>query len=78
MNEKISIMNYPLTEIEKDIRPEDFREDSVWREIAEKCGASAIFLLTKRCGGTKVYVPEYDTIMRQARKRELEREVARK
>jgi len=69
MNEKVSIMNYPLTEIEKDIRPEDFREDSPWPEFIKEFGPGPFAWLLKMCGGDKPYVPNYDNATKPARKR---------
>jgi hypothetical protein len=36
---------YPLSEVEKDIRPEDFPEGSVWNKLVKHCGPASLLIL---------------------------------
>ena len=60
--------------IEKDIRPEDFREDSPWREIIAECGPKFLVMLSKKCGGDRIYITEYDTVTKKPRRRSYARQ----
>mgnify|MGYP000527044012 FL=1 len=66
-----------MDEIEKDFKVEDIPgllktgEPSIWREIAENFpeGKEIVLLLSKRFSREKLYVPNYDTLMRSVRNR---------
>jgi len=62
-------MSYPLTEIEKDIRPEDFREDSPWPEFIKEFGPGPMVWLSKMMQGDRPYIPDYDNMTKASRKR---------
>jgi len=55
--------------IEKDIRPEDFKEGSVWGELVRECGGKAALILARHHGGDKLYILSEATITEAARKR---------
>ncbi len=63
------LKKYQLAKIEADIRPEDFREDSIWREVVALFGPGPIVFLSKLMPGDRVYIPDYDTVTKGARKR---------
>ena len=66
-----------MEELEKDFKVEDIPEllktgePSIWREIAENYpeGKEIVLLLSRRFSREKLYVPNYDTLMRSARER---------
>lgn len=62
-------MEYNLNEIEEDIRPEDFRQDSPWPEIIKICGPKFLVMLAKKRGGHRLYIPDQDYISKAARRR---------
>ena len=64
-----SLKKYQLAKIEADIRPEDFREDSIWREMVALFGPGPIVFLSKLMPGDRIYIPDYDTVTKEARKR---------
>ena len=63
------LKKYQLAKIEADIRPEDFREDSIWREVVALFGPGPIVFLSKLLPGDRIYIPDYDTVTKKARKR---------
>ena len=72
MNEKVSIMNYPLSEIEKDVQVEDIQfylEYSNLRGVCEVHGVDWLIELCKRAGGSKVDIRCLKTLPRPARDR---------
>ena len=67
-----------MDDLEKDFQVEDIPETlrrtgdtNLWREVAEQFpqGKEILLYLAKKAGGDKVYVQEYDTLMRPARDR---------
>ena len=78
MNEKVSIMNYPLSEIEEDVQVEDIQfylEYSDLRDVCEVHGVGWLIELCKRVGGSKVDIPCLKTLLRPARDRYVRRRV---
>ena len=63
------LKKYQLDKIEADIHPEDFRKDSIWREMVDLFGPGPIVFLSKLFPGDRIYVPDYDTVTKGARKR---------
>ena len=58
-----------MKEIEADIRPEDFKEGSVWRALIKECGAKAALILAQFHGGNKLHILTEDKLAEPARKR---------
>lgn len=58
-----------LSDIEKSVVPEDFREDSIWRELVTRHGAEPFLDLMALAGGAKIYIPTKDAVTRPARLR---------
>ena len=57
--------------VEKDIRPEDFKEGTVWKKMASaKTGAEALLILSIQKGGDKIHVPDLEFFLRGKRERE--------
>ena len=78
MNEKVSIMNYPLSEIEKDLQVEDIQfylEYSDLRDVCAVHGVGWLIELCKRAGGYKVDIPCLKTLLRPARDRYIRRRI---
>ena len=76
MNDKISTMNYPLTEIEKDVQVEDIQfylEYSDLRDVCEIHGVGWLNELCKSVGGSKIDIPCLKTLLRPARDRYVRR-----
>lgn len=69
---------YPLTDLEKDIRPEDFKPGSIYHELATYCPASLV-ILGKYCENIsdKLTLRDKRAITRNAYKRDLLRRNAR-
>jgi hypothetical protein len=62
---------YPLNEIEKDIQPEDFPENSIWREIVKECGPAVLILLAKHREqvSDRLNLRDYASVTRKAQQR---------
>jgi len=68
-----------MEELEKDFKVEDIPqflktgESNPWREIAEKFsdGKEIVLLLSKKFSCERLYVPDYDTLMRPVRHRRI-------
>ena len=67
-----------MDDLEKYFKVEDIPETlrrtgevNLWREVAEQFsqGKEIYLYLAKKTGGDKIYVQEYDTLMRPARDR---------
>lgn len=66
-----------MDRLERDFRKEDIPrklrtgEPNIWREIAEQFpeGKDIVLLLSKKFSKEKLYVPDYDTLMKPARNR---------
>ena len=65
--------DYELNEIEQDIKPKDFRQGSVYRELVAECGPKAALILSRYHGGGKLHVLAEGTVTEGARKRYYER-----
>ena len=72
-----------MDDLEKDFKVEDIPETvrrtgdaNLWREVAERFpqGKESLLYLAKKAGGDKIYVQEYDTLMRPARNRSYHKE----
>jgi len=64
-------MDYPLNDIEADIRPEDFPPDSVWCELVKYCGPAALIILAKYKNNVsgQLSIRDYEGFIRGARHR---------
>ena len=60
---------YKLNEIKRDIRPEDFPEDSFWNEFVKDHGPGPMIDLVNRYGESRLYIPSYDRATKGARRR---------
>jgi len=61
---------FKLNEIERDIRPEDFREGSFWRRFVANFGPGPLVMLAKKYGGDRVSVPSPTGIVTKPMKRD--------
>ncbi len=60
---------YQLTDIEQDIRPEDFPESSFWHKFVRVHGAQALIDLVNKAGGARLYILNHDRATKGARLR---------
>ena len=61
---------YQLTEIERDIQPEDFPEDSFWRKFVKDHGPGPLIDLVNKAGGARLYILNHDRATKGSRRRE--------
>ena len=61
---------YQLTDIEQDIRPEDFPESSFWHKFVRVHGAQALIDLVNKAGGARLYILNHDRATKGARLRD--------
>lgn len=61
---------YQLTDIEQDIRPEDFPESSFWHNFVRVHGAQALIDLVNKAGGARLYILNHDRATKGARRRQ--------
>ena len=68
--------DYPLTEIEADIKPEDFQADSLWYELVKYCGPASVVILAKYRAkvGERLFIRQHSGFVRKANNRKFERE----
>ncbi len=69
--------SYSLTEIEKDIQPEDFPPESVWHRLVKYCGPAALMILAeyREQVGERLPIRKKSGFTRKAEDRAFKRKV---
>lgn len=62
-------IEYQLSEIERDIRSEDFPDGSFWHKFVNDHGARALIDLVNKAGGARLYILNHDRATKGARRR---------
>jgi len=58
-----------FSEIERDIQPQDFRENSFWYNFVKDHGPGALIDLVNKAGGARLYILNHDSATKGARRR---------
>ena len=67
--------DYPLTDLEKDIRPEDFKETSIYHKLVKHCGPASVVILAEYFEnvGRQLTLRDKSSVTRNAYKRQIMR-----